>query len=269
MAGTSKVTEGRRSTRHRQSVDYKGTVAPGTPNWLKLSNKQQINETDQQGVNKENDRPAPAATKKGRASKVAPILQKDSSDKSSAKDRAEAEAKDSQEDGKHTGKATNVAAQSKAEKKLQKAEDAAVVTTTRTSKQLPKQRRSAPTTKHEQAGDADKARLAPAKPAGKRSLPEDRTEAPGGSKKAKTSQHEQTAGEAAQVAPTEGKAAKGAKPAGKGSKSTASWSSGEDMHPDAEAHPPHEPANAKATRERPAKQDVPARKPGEEPARDL
>ena len=266
MPGTSKVIEGRRSTRHRQSVDYKATAAPGTPNWLKLGNKQQINETEQQGINKENDCPAPAAAKKGRASKVAPVVQKEGSDKSSAKDKAEAEASDSQRGGKDKGKATETAAQLKAEKELRKAEDAAVVTTNRSSKQLPKQRRSAPTTKHEQAGDADKASLAPANPAGKRSLPEHKTEAPGGNKKAKTSQPEQTAEEAAQVAHKEGKAAKSAKPAGKGTKSTGSWSSGEDMQPNAEAHPPEEAANPKKTRERPAHQEAPARKTGKESA---
>ena len=197
-------------------------------------------------------------------------MQKDSSDKSSAKDKAEAEGSDSQRGGTHKGKTIEAAAQPKAEKKLQKAEDAAVVTTTRSSKQLPKQRRSAPTTKHEQAGGADKASLALAKPAAKRSLPEHKTEAPGGSKKAKTSQPEHEADQAAGVAHKEDKAAKSAKPAAKGSKSTDSWSSGEDKQPDAEVQPPQEPANAKSTRERPAgHQDVPARKTGEDPARTL
>ena len=262
MAGTATVNEGRRSTRPRQSVDYKAPVAPGTPNWLKLGDKPQLDEDNQQGVNKENNRPAPVATKKGRASKVVPVVQNDSSDKSSATDRAHADdAGHSQRDGKQKGEATETAPRSKAERRVQKAEDAPVVTTTRSSKQLPKQRRSAPTSKHEQAGNAHRVSLAPAKPAGKRSLAEQKTEDPGGTKKAKTSQPEQKAEEAAQVTHKEGQAAKSAKPAAKGFKSMASWSSGEDVHPDAEAQPPQE-ANARSTRMRPTHQDMPAGKTG-------
>lgn len=267
MGGIAKAIEGRRSTRPRQSVDYRATVAPGTPSWLKIGKKEQLSEADQQDINKENDRPALAATKKGRASKVFPVVQKEKSDKSSAEDRAEAEASDSQRDGKEKGETAKAAVRSKAEKKLQQAEEAAVVTTTRSSKQLPKQRRSAPTSRHEQAGDANDASLAPVKPAGKRSLAVHKEEdLPGGSKKAKTSQPKQKLDEAAQVAHREDKAANSNEPAGKGSKSTASWSSGEDMHPDAEAHPPQKPANAKSTCTRPEQKDAPADRTGDWPA---
>ena len=261
MAGTAKLNEGRRSTRPRQSVDYRAPVAPGTPNWLKLADKPQLDEDTQQGINKENDRPRPVAIKKGRASKVVPVVQNNKSDNSSAKDRASAEAGDSQRDGKQKGEGTETAPGSKAEGKLQKARDAPVVTTTRRSRHLPKQRRSAPVSKHEHSGNADNASMAPTKPAGKRSLAEQKTRDPGGSKKAKTSQPEQRSDEDAQVTDQEGKAAKGTKPTKKGSVNTASWSSGEDAHPNAEAHPPQE-ANTRSTRMRPTHQETPAGKTG-------
>ena len=267
MGGNAKASEGRRSTRPRQSVDYRTTAAPGTPTWLKIGKKDQSSEADQQDINKENDRPALAAAKKGRASKVLPVVQKDKSDKSSAEDRAEAEASDSQRDGRQNKETAKAAVRSKAEKKLQQAKEAAVVTTTRSSKQLPKQRRSAPTSRHEQAGNADKASLAPGKPAGKRSLPVHMEEdLLGGSKRAKTSQPKQELDQVAQVAHRNEQASRSDRGAGKGSKSIASWSSGEDMHTNAEAHHPQKPANAKSTRMQPEPKDAPADKTGDWPA---
>ena len=237
MARTATANEGRRCTRPRQSVDYTAVKAPGTPNWLKTGNKLQTSQDDQQGVNKENDRPAPTA-KKGRLSKVMPAVKGDIPDKKNAKDKPEAEA--SHRDSRQKEDATKGAVGAKAETKT--ADTAAA--TKKADKQISKQRKSAPVSAEEKAGKSSLV----AKPAGKRSLPEQTREGlPGGTKKAKTSQPK---GEAAQAADMTEKPAKSAMPAGKGPTSTDSWSSGEDMHPSVEAQAAQEPATVKSKRAR-------------------
>ncbi len=248
MARTATANEGRRSTRPRQSVDYTAVKAPGTPNWLKTGNKQHMSQDDQQGVNKENDRPASTA-KKGRPSKVMPAVKGDIPDKKNAKDKPEAKASHSHRDSRQKEDATKGAVGAKAETK---AADTAAATT-KADKHISKQRKSAPASAEEKAGKSSLV----AKPAGKRSLPEQKREGvPGGTKKAKTSQPK---GEAAQAADMTEKPAKSAMPAEKGPKSTDSWSSGDDMHPSVEAQSAQEPATVKSKRARTMAQ-------GEEPA---